>query len=152
MAGEKLKWRGSSLWKTLWKLLLSPLNMAHVHILSYRWVIFFSLSHANLMSHYTPLIHLKSSLVIITLWLVISRQVNVSKSLVMPHNVQVKFQPQSTISQYSWPFIPMSVYSHFIYYITSSNYLISCQWWRIHQHPPSMSLFLYINFNTSSRN
>jgi hypothetical protein len=47
--------------------LLSPLKMALVFILSYSWIIFLSLSHTNPVSNYTPLAHLKSSLVIVAL-------------------------------------------------------------------------------------
>ena len=95
---------GSSFGKHYGSCFLSPLNMALVCVFSYSWVIFLSLSHTNPMSHYTPLAYPKSALVIITLWFVLSlSRVNVSKSLVMPHNVQGKFHPKSTTMQHYQP-------------------------------------------------
>jgi hypothetical protein len=54
MVGEKFEGSGSSFGKHYGSCLLSPLNMAHVCVLSYSWVIFLSLSHTNPMSHHTP--------------------------------------------------------------------------------------------------
>jgi hypothetical protein len=50
--GEKLKEVGQVFGNPLWQL-LSPLNMAHVCVSSYSWVIRLSLSHTNSMCHHT---------------------------------------------------------------------------------------------------
>jgi hypothetical protein len=60
--GEKLKEVGQVFWNPLWKL-LSPLNMAHVCVSSYNWVIFLSLSHTNSMCHHTFSFQSKSALI-----------------------------------------------------------------------------------------
>ena len=90
------------------------------------------MSHANLMSHYTLSIHLKSSLVIVALFFIISHRVNATKSLVIPSNVQGKLQPYWIILQYSWPFIIVSVLTHLIYHVTPHSYFFSYRWWGIH--------------------
>jgi hypothetical protein len=66
--GGEIERCGSSFWNPLWKLLLSPLNMAHVCVLSYSWVICLSLSHTNSMCRYIFFFQLKSSLIFITLF------------------------------------------------------------------------------------
>ena len=143
IVGEKIegKWV-KSLKKQSWKLLLFPLNMAHVCVLSYSWVLFLNLSHTNLMSLYTPSHHLKSSPVITTLCLVISGWFNATKSLVIPSNVQGTLQyflhHPTVLSTYHPCFNPYS----FDLLITSSSCIDSCWWWGIHQGPPSMSIFM----------
>jgi hypothetical protein len=59
--GEKIEGSGSNFWNLLWQL-LSPLNMEHVFISSYSWVIFFYLSHTNSMFCHTFLFQSKSAL------------------------------------------------------------------------------------------
>jgi hypothetical protein len=58
--GEKLKEVGQVFWNPLWKLLLSPLKMAHVFISCYSWVICLS---TNYMCHHNFLFHSKISLI-----------------------------------------------------------------------------------------
>jgi hypothetical protein len=65
--GGEIERSGSIFWNPLWKLLLSPLNMAHVCVSSYSWVICLSLSHTNSMCHYTFSFQSKSALIVITL-------------------------------------------------------------------------------------
>jgi hypothetical protein len=67
MVGEKIEGNESSFEKHYGSCLLSLLNMEHVCVLSYSWVISLSLSHTNPMSHYTPSTHPKSAPVIIAL-------------------------------------------------------------------------------------
>ena len=121
---KQLKGSGSSLFETLWQLLLSPLNMSHIHILSYSWVISLFLSHANIMRPYTHLNHSNYALVIVRLCLVISSWFNVANSLVMPYNFQDKLQPSSIILQYYWSFILVLVLTHLIYHVMSSSFFL----------------------------
>jgi hypothetical protein len=98
MVGEKLKEVGQVFGKHYGTCLLSPLNMVSICISSYNWIIYLYLSHTNPMIHYTPSTHLKSSMVTVALCFNLSlSQVNVSKSFVMPHNVQGNFHLKPTI-------------------------------------------------------
>jgi len=99
--GGGIEGSGSSFRKNYGICLLSPLNMEPIYISSYNWVICLCLSHTIHMSLNTISAHSKSALMIIALYFGLSlSRFNASKSYVVPHNVQGKFQPKSTTLQY----------------------------------------------------
>jgi hypothetical protein len=125
---------------SLWHL-LSPLNMAHVYVSSYSWLIRLSLSHTNSMCHHT-FSSSRRVLLLLSHYILGTRRVNAAKSVVVSHHVQGKFHFKPSIcSISSFHFLCQSIVIRFtiLHHFPMS---ILCRWWGIHQGPPLTSLFL----------
>jgi hypothetical protein len=93
--GEKLKEVSQVFENPLWHL-LSPLNMVHVCISSYSWVICLSLSHTNSMCCHTfP--SSRRVLLLSSHYIFGTHRVNAAKSVIVPHHVQGKFHFKPSI-------------------------------------------------------
>jgi hypothetical protein len=89
------------------------LNMAHVCVSSYSWVIFLSMIHTNSMCLHTFSSN-RRVLLFSSHYILGTHRVNVAKSFVMPHHVQGKFHFKPSIySIASFHFLCQSILIRF---------------------------------------
>jgi hypothetical protein len=123
--GGKLKKLGQFFGNPLWKL-FSPLNMAHVCVSTYSWVINLSMGHTNSMCLHKFLSN-RRVLLLSSHYILGTRQVNATKSIFMPHHVQGKFHFKPSIcSISSFHFLCHSILIRFTI-LHHFPVLVSCQ-------------------------